>query len=67
VAFSVQAVSRVEQDHNVNMPLQPYTNTLVDCTVKPDTASLKGKSVVVTGGEPCPASLLFMMLTMVAG
>ncbi|KAL6244013.1 hypothetical protein RBB50_008882 [Rhinocladiella similis] len=32
------------------MPLPPYTNKPVDCTVKPDTGRLKGKSVVVTGG-----------------
>ncbi|KIW15898.1 hypothetical protein PV08_05948 [Exophiala spinifera] len=33
------------------MPLPPYTNTgPVDCTIKPDTGALKGKSVVVTGG-----------------
>ncbi|OQV03236.1 hypothetical protein CLAIMM_08305 [Cladophialophora immunda] len=32
------------------MPLQPYTNTPVDCSVKPQTANLSGKSVLVTGG-----------------
>ncbi|KAK5207864.1 hypothetical protein LTR41_006376 [Exophiala xenobiotica] len=32
------------------MPLQPYTNKPVDCSVKPETANLKGKSVIVTGG-----------------
>jgi hypothetical protein len=34
------------------MPLPAYANNgPVDCSVKPDTGTLKGKSVVVTGGE----------------
>jgi hypothetical protein len=34
------------------MPLPPYSNTgPVDVSVKPDTTTLQGKSVVITGGE----------------
>lgn len=34
------------------MPLPPYSNNgPADCTIKPDTTTLKGKSVVITGGE----------------
>lgn len=33
------------------MPLSAYTNKPVDVSVKPDTTTLRDKSVVITGGE----------------
>jgi hypothetical protein len=51
------------------MPLPAYANNgPVDCSVKPETGTLKGKSVVVTGGEhqlyhlrkPVPRALLMV-------
>lgn len=40
------------------MPIPQYKNTgPVDCTVKPDLSQVKGKSVIVTGGE-LPTHLL---------
>ena len=38
------------------MPLSAYTNTLVDVSVKPDTTTLRDKSVIITGGARAPCS-----------
>lgn len=35
----------------ITMASSTYTNKTVDVSVKPDTTTLRGKSVVVTGGK----------------
>ena len=39
------------------MPSSVYTNKPVDVSVKPDTTTLRDKSVVITGGEEVLALL----------